>query len=417
MPKGKRKNTRTAKGEGSISKRSKTNKKTGKTYTWWEGRVTVGWNAAGKQARRTVTGKTQAEVRRKMQTIKQQLEDHSYVEIDRMTLDEWLEEWLDKHQVNTVDSTIHTYRQDVRKYISPLIGQIKLQKLRQEDVEGMVAALIAKGLSPKTIRCIHGVLHKALSKAVAMKKIPRNVATKTELPKLGEPELHLLDHTEVAALINAAAGYTHQRFFLLALYLGLREGELLGLNWAQINWKKHELKVDRQLVWERGNMANKYISEPKCASRRTLNMPPTVEAILREQREEVQIRRELAGDTWIERGLVFPGPHGDFMCRSTVYDCLQRVAKKAGIGPARVHDLRHTFAAFALEAGVDVRTVQDMLGHATPEFTLRVYAYVNDTMRKTAARKIEVAIGELEKIASGEEKEDPESPEIIQLNA
>ncbi|MGX8704914.1 MAG: tyrosine-type recombinase/integrase [bacterium] len=145
-------------------------------------------------------------------------------------------------------------------------------------------------------------------------------------------------------------------------------------------------------------------------------MPPTVEAILREQWEEVQIRREMAGDAWIERGLVFPGPRGDFMCRSTVYDCLQRVAKKAGIGPVRVHDLRHTFAALALEAGVDVRTVQGALGHATPEFTLRVYAYVNDHMRKTAAQKIEAAIGALEKIAQGVE-EAPALPEIIRLDA
>ena len=416
MSNNKRKNTRAAKGEGTISKRTKINKKTGQTYTWWEGRVTVGWNAAGKQARRTVTGKTQAEVRKKMQTIKQMLEDHSYVELDRMTLDEWLEEWLNKYQVNTVDSTIHTYRRDVEKYISPLLGQIKLQKLSKENVAQMVASLLARGLAPKTIRCIHGVLHKALAKAVALEKLPRNVATGTELPKLGEPALHLLDHTEVATLKNAAAGFKHRRFFLLALYLGLREGELLGLNWAQINWQKHELNVDRQLVWDRGNMANKYITEPKCASRRILNMPPTVEAILKEQQEEVEFQKELAGDKWIERGLVFPGPHGDFMSRQTVYDCLQRVAKKAGLGHLRVHDLRHTFAALALEAGVDVRTVQGMLGHATPEFTLRVYAYVNDHMRKTAAQKIEVAIGKLEKIASGELEEDPE-PEIIQLNA
>ena len=416
MPEGKRKNTRAAKGAGTISKRTKTNPKTGRTYTWWEARLTVGWDAAGRQKRRTITGSTQAEVRRKMQELQQTVDDHTYVDVDRMTLDEWLEEWLNKYQVNTVDSSRHTYKQDVEKYISPVLGQIKLQKLSQEDVALLVSSLIKQGLAPKTIRCVHGVLHKALGKAVKLGKLPYNVATGTELPKVEEPELKLLDHTEVAALKNAAVGFKHERFFLLALYLGLREGELLGLNWAQINWKTHELNVDRQLVWERGNARNKYIAAPKCASRRILNIPPTVEEILREQLEEVKIQRELAGDAWIERGLVFPGPHGDFMSRQTVYDCLQRVAKKAGIGHLRVHDLRHTFAALALEAGVDVRTVQGMLGHATPEFTLRVYAYVNDHMRKTAAMKIEAAIGVLDKIARGEADE-PAPSEIIQLNA
>ena len=415
MTKKKRKNSRADSGNGTITKRSRTDE-TGKTYTWWEGRITVGWDAAGRQKRRTITGSTQKEVRAKMDELKETIKKNKYVEVNHLTLDEWMKDWLTNHQVNTVNSSQHTYREDFEKYISPELGTIKLQKLSEEDVAKFVATLIKRGLAPKTIRCIHGVLHKALKKAVALKKVSINVATGTELPKVEKPELKLLDHAEVAALKNAAVGFKHERFFLLALYLGLREGELLGLNWAQINWKKHELKVDRQLVWERGNARNKYIAEPKCASRRVMNLSPTVEAILKEQLEEVRVQRERVGDAWIERGLVFPGPHGDFMSRQTVYDCLQRVAQKAGLGHLRVHDLRHTFAALALEAGVDVRTVQEALGHATPEFTLRVYAYVDKHMRKTAAQKLEAAIGVLEKIASGEWKDDPE-PEIIQLNA
>lgn len=415
MAKKKRKNSRSANGSGAIAKRTRKDE-TGKTYTWWEARITVGWDAAGRQKRRTITGSTQEEVRQKMQEMQQKVNEHTYVDVNRLTLDEWMEDWLTNYQVNTVDSSQHTYREIIKKYISPELGKIKLQKLSKENVAKLVAALIKQGLAPKTIRCIHGVLHKALKKAVELKMVSNNVATGTELPKVEKPKLKLLDHTEVAALKNAAVGFKHERFFLLALYLGLREGELLGLNWAQINWKTHELTVDRQLVWERGNARNKYIAEPKCASCRTMNMPPSVEVILREQWEEVQMQRERVGAAWIERGLVFPGPHGDFMSRQTVYDCLQRVAQKAGLGHLRVHDLRHTFAALALEAGVDVRTVQEALGHATPEFTLRVYAYVDKHMRKTAAQKLEAAIGVLEKIASGEWKDDPE-PEIIQLNA
>ena len=191
---------------------------------------------------------------------------------------------------------------------------------------------------------------------------------------------------------------------------------LLGLNVAQINWKQHAIHIDRQLVYDRDNPRIKYIAEPKECEDRILVMPPTVEAILREQLAYVDDLRLHAGNAWIERGLLFPGPNGDFLSRQAVYDCLQRVSKNAGIGPIRVHDLRHTFAALALEAGVDVRTVQGILGHATPEFTLRVYAYVNDHMRKTAAQKLEIAIGTLDKIARGE-TETAEDDTILTLNA
>ena len=417
MPKQKkRKNSRVPNGVGSIRKRDRVDKKTGKRYIWYEGQIMVGFGKDGKPARRTVTGKTCAEVKQKMLAIQTSLNDHTYVDPNKLLLADWLEDWLQHYLINAVEGTKYKYRYDVEHYISPALGHIKLQKLNESDVSLFITSLKERGLAPKTIRCIHGVLHKALEKAKELKKLPVNVATGTELPKLKEPKLCLLDHTEAAALKVAAAGYKYERFFLLALYLGLREGELLGLNWSQINWKKHELCVDRQLVWNRDNPCQKFIAEPKYASCRTIVLAPSIERILHEQHFAVQEQRAQAGDSWIERGLVFPGPQGDFLSRQTVYDCLRRVAKKAGIKPLRVHDLRHIFAAFALEAGVDVRTVQGLLGHATPEFTLRVYAYVNDHMKKTAAKKIEVAIGLLEQIAR-DETTDKEPAEIVALYA
>ena len=415
MPK-ERKNSRAANGSGSISKRTRIDEKSGKKRIWWEAKVTVGYRSDGKPVRRTVTGSSQAEARAKMLELLEAVENKTYVDQNDLTLSEWLQTWLENYQINVVPSTVHTYKEHIKRYIGPNLGNIKLQKLDEENIAIFISALTRCKLSPKTIHDIHGVLHKALSVALKLKKISKNPATGTDLPALKKPKLHLLDHTEIAALKVAAVGYKYERFFLLALYLGMREGELLGLNVAQINWKQHAIHIDRQLVYDRDNPRIKYIAEPKECEDRILVMPPTVEAILREQLAYVDDLRLHAGNAWIERGLLFPGPNGDYLSRQTVYDCLQRVAKNAGIGPVRVHDLRHTFAALALEAGVDVRTVQGILGHATPEFTLRVYAYVNDHMRKTAAQKLEIAIGTLDKIARGE-TEEAEDDTILTLNA
>lgn len=384
MQAGKKK--KAANGAGSIRKVTKV--KNGKTYTYYEGRITTGIGADGRQKQRYVSGKTQVEVRKAMTEISRQVDNGLYIDPDKTTLGEWIKTWLNLYTTGIAESTRYEYEDSLNRYVVPELGKAKLQGLQKVHVQLWVNGL-TKRLSPKTVRDVSGLLHHVLEDAVDAEILSRNPAYKVKRPKVSKPELDLPEIEEITNLLNVIVGNRFANAIELSLYTGMREGEILGLSWGQIDYKRGVIHVNRQLTYNRGNTRERFIKTPKRDEIRDVPLTPAAIDLLKDQKQAIDAMRDGAGDQWIERGLVFPAPNGDFASRQTLYCNFKKLADQAGIPKLRFHDLRHAYAMLALTSGVDVSTVQRTLGHATPDFTLRVYAYVTDSARREAAVKMQ----------------------------
>jgi len=393
---------RESNGNGSF--REKTVCKNGKKYKFWEGRITLGYDENGKQISRSVSGKTKGEVQKKINEIKREYENQTLVAKNGMTVEEWLTTWGKDHLNHVAAGTAHEYRQKIEKYIIPALGAVKLQKLTPMQVQGFVNTLSrsktegGKGLSPKYVKDIHGVLHKALDTAIAMKLLNSNPADNCSLPKMASIPKRQYDIHDLQVFLAAIENHVHERYYKLLLMTGMREAEPLGLTWSCIDFRNRIIHVHQQLQRNRDTGVYELVV-PKREEIRDLPMGDELFNLLQEQLAHEKEKRRICGDCWQNKNLVFSNPTGGFLSYRTVYDCYKRIVEKIGMHDMKVHDLRHAYTMLALSNGDSPKTVQSQLGHKTPDFTMKVYAYSTASLSKESAARMD------ERIRSLSEKE------------
>ncbi len=361
---------RAAAGMGNI--RKKTITRNGVEYTYWEGRCTVGYDpGTGKQIQRSVSGKTQKEVTQKVKSITKEIDDGVYLEPCKLTVGEWLTIWQNEYLVGIARNTVCSYKSDCRNHIIPALGAIPLSKLTpimiQRFYNGLRNKRTGEPLNPKTVRDIHGTFHRALNKAVALDLIARNPADastgKIELPKADEKERTPMEDEDLTRFIEKIADHKYRLLYLVTLFTGMREGEVLGLAWDKIDWKHNTIMIRQQLL--RDNEAKTYyIGLPKRRKIREVRVAAEVMGWLREQQEEQARLKKLAGKAWNnEWNLVFTGEFGGHLYPCTVYENFKRIVENIGLGEQRLHDLRHAYATNSLGNGDDPETVRKNMGH------------------------------------------------------
>ena len=411
-------NTRSAKGAGTIRKKTITNN--GKNYTYWEARYTVGTDpVTGKQIQRSVTGKSKTEVSQKLRQATVEIDQGTYVDPTKLTVNEWMDFWQKEYLLGVKPSTANLYKECIRLYISPLIGTVRMDKLTGPMVQRFYNELYLPSdpgrnpVSPKSVKNVHGILHKAFQQAVRNGMLRLNPTESCVLPKIYKKEIQPLTSEQIAALLRLLPGHPHEYLFQIALYTGMREGELLGLPWDCVDFKNNTILVKQQLQREHRSGGAYKLVPTKNDKKRVIPMAPTVVKLFELQRQRQDYYRNLLADKWVETGLVFTGPFGGYLSYRTVYDCFKRLVKKIGAPNARVHDLRHTYAVACIESGVDVKTLQENLGHATAAFTMDVYGHVSRQMQLNCANKLETFIQNVhpnrggEPVAKGSETRDP----------
>lgn len=381
-------------GAGSIRKISST--KNGKTYTYWQGRYTEGYDpGTGKQIQRSVTGKTQKEVSQKLRQLTHELDEGRYVAPCHMTVGEWLELWKETYLGGVKPSTAYLYEREIQLHLLPHLGAIRLESLTAPHIQRCYNELLrpqkkgVRPLSPKSIKNVHGVLHRALQQAVLIGYLRFNPSDACVLPRITRKEIHPLEEDQIVAFLREIQGHPHEYLYRIALFTGLREGELLGLTWDCIDFDRGTLLVRQQLRREQKKGGEYYFSPPKNNRSRLLTLAPSVVQLLRWQRWKENELRVKAGELWEEHDLVFSNAYGGFLSHRTVYDCFKRVVAKIGTPTTRFHDLRHTYAVAAIKSGDDIKTVQENLGHATAAFTLDVYGHMTAQMRENSASRME----------------------------
>ena len=264
---------------------------------------------------------------------------------------------------------------------------VRLRQLTTELDQGIYIAP-----TPKTVRCIHGIFHSALSKAVQLGYLRSNPSDACELPRAIRKEIVPLEDEQIAVFLKAIEGHTHEYLYKIALFTGMREGEVLGLTWDCIDFKRGTLVIRRQLVRDREKGGEYHFSTPKNGKMRVIALPQTVIELFAAQRNKQTLMMLDAGKAWENNNLIFTNPTGGYLSYRTVYDCFKRVVKKIGFPNTRFHDLRHTYAVVAIKSGDDIKTVQENLGHATAAFTLDIYGHVTEQMKHASADRMEAFI-------------------------
>lgn len=235
------------------------------------------------------------------------------------------------------------------------------------------------------------MLHKAMEDAMESGMISKNPAHKCKRPKVTSPQINHLENEDIERFLVAIQGHVHERLYKVALFTGLRENEILGLTWDCVDFQKNEIAVTKQLCRERCKGGKYYFAPPKDNEERVLVVAPTVMKLLKEQQMHELEKQSAVGALWENKNMVFSNPTGGYLSYRTVYDCYKRITKQLGLN-VRFHDLRHAYTALSLQAGDDIKTVQDNLGHATADFTLKVYAYTNKKMKQDSANRMEAMI-------------------------
>ena len=378
-----RKSTRNAQGGGTIRQRPDGR---------WEARYTVGRDpGTGKQIQRSVYGSTQKEVRQKLAQITAAIDKGTYQAPNKITVAAWMEEWLSTFCEGKVKPlTLQSYRASIRNHIVPAIGVMELQAVKGTHIQRLYNSMTRAGLSGKTVKNTSAIMHKAFSVALKQGIIAVNPCDAAELPKAERKEIRPLTDDEIPLFLSAIDSSPMRNAYALCLFAGLREGECLGLSWGQVDFEKGRITISQQLQKVRTEGKGEYQITPstKSGKPRTIEPPPIAFEYLRAERVKQMENRLRAGPAWSNLDdLVFTDEAGGHYAIYTFYRRFKAIAASIGRPDARPHDLRHTAATVAIASGADVKSVQDLLGHATASFTLNVYAHTSEQMMKdTAAR-------------------------------
>ena len=377
---------RAAQGAGTI--RKKTVPRNGKPYTYWEARITTGRDpGTGRQIQRSFTGKTQKEVREKMQAAAVEVNQGTYTAPQRMTVGQWLDTWQQDYLGSLKPCTVRTYKGAIENHVKPALGAVKLTELHPHMVQSFINGM---ELSPASAHLVYQVFHRALEKAVDLGYIAQNPANRCELPRKEREEIHPLDDQQLAALMDAAAGRSLEHLITVALFTGMRQSEILGLTWDAVDFTTGTISVSKQLSRTEHREKSGLFVSPKSGKGRTITAAPLVLRTLRAQKRKQSEMQLKAGPLWSNpHSLVFTNQTGGPLDQRNVDYQFRRIVFLAGLEGVRFHDTRHTYAVNAIRAGDDIKTVQGNLGHATAAFTLDRYAHFTEAMQQASAARME----------------------------
>lgn len=367
--------TRRGNGEGSIYKRADGR---------WEAAISVN----GK--RRRYYGKTREDVRQILVQALHARETGSLTTGKSETVAAFLTRWLEDLQVRP--STAVGYRRTVEQRIIPVIGHVPLQRLRPEHVNALLREH-AKTLAPQSVHHIRAILRTALNRAVRWNLITRNPAALADPPRVEQYEAAFLTVPQARAFLEAAKGERLEALYTVALSLGLRQGEALGLRWSDVDLEGRTLQV-RKAMQRIPGQGYQFVEPKTKLSRRLLPLPESVVRALRAHRTRQIAERLATGAEWQDHDLVFSTAVGRPLAGSTVVTgsfrrICQRASAPAGL---RYHDLRHSCASLLLAQGIPARTVMEFLGHSTLAMTTR-YQHVASELMGEAARAMDQALG------------------------
>ena len=371
----------------------------------WRGALT--WtNPDGSRERRIVSGTSAKEARDKLDVLRREAQ-RGTVPTSRLTVAEFLGEWIEAERTKVQPSTWRGRETHVRVYLIPALGRLSLAKLSAVDVDRVLGDFQSKGrplfgksnrgrpnrpISAHTASHIRATLRHALTDAMRHSKVSRNAAAEAEAPDVGRKRIVYLAPDLVRRLIESTADKDLGPLYALAASTGLRQGELLGLSWESVDLEAGTLTVRQSLA--RSLDGGWTIAQPKSeTSERTIPLPSMARAALLTQRANQETARATAGDAWQDtRHVVFTDAVGRSLDPHHVSAQFQRDRAAAGVPRVRFHDLRHSAATLLLAQGVPLAVISEWLGHAGIAITMQHYAAIVPSLRLEAAAAMDRAL-------------------------
>ena len=341
--------------------------------------------------RLTKYSRTQKECRDWMKGMLAKIESGLTFDGTRITVGDFIDTWLEGKELSRRSKTVLQYRQIAKQHIVPILGQLRLQDVSPSHIKQLYAMKREEGRGARTIQLIHAVLHNVLKQAVRERILGHNPMDAVERPKVEQPEMRVWDEEQIRQFLISAYGSVFEAAYYLALSTGMREGELLGLKWSDVDWNKATLFVQRQLQYIKGQ-GYVFVPPKTKAGKRKIKVGSSTLKYLEAHRSQQAIQKTLAEGRWQENNLIFPTTIGTPLdCRRLTKE-FRRPLKRAGLPPICFHHLPHSSLNTLMDNEVPVNTVQRRAGHAKPSTTVNIYGHSTARSHDAAAEKIEELI-------------------------
>jgi integrase len=347
-----------------------------------------------KRLSRSVKGK-RADAERVMAEMLHQLQTGTFVENDSLTVGEFLEKWLSVYcKPNLAPKTLQSYRCQIRNHLGPKLGRIPLTKLTPLHLQDLYNQELERGrtdgtggLSPRTVIYHHRIIREALSHAVKWQLVMRNVADAVDPPRQVKKKIAVIHGEELTQFLNNCRDSQDYLLILTAVSTGMRQGEILGLRWTDVDFSSGVIHVRQQQQYLIGQG---FIYKPPKSERsqRQIPLPRQLVAVFKKIKKEQATFRLQYGKDYIDTGLVFTQPNGQHLDGARLSNRFKRLAVKFGHPELRWHDTRHIFAAVALASGVSMERLQALLGHESITTTIDTYGHLSPTTLKDAMDQI-----------------------------
>jgi integrase len=358
----------------------------------WTSAIGLGYHR-GKLKRQYFYGKTREEVSNKLIQALEKRRQGLPVAFDRQTVGQFLDQWLKETVKPSVrQNTYCSYEQNIRLYLKPCLGTIDLSKLTPQHIQSFMNSQRKEARSARLVNYQRTILRCALNDALKWNLVARNVAALVDPLHYRKAEIEPLTVADAESLLKVIKGDRLETVFHVALTLGLREGEILGLRWQDVDFDNQLLRVAKSL--QRIDKKLQLVEPKTKKSKRTLPIPENLLSSLRAHRTRQLEEKLFAGTDWQENGLVFATSIGTPLYARNVIRSFHRLLNKAKLRRYRFHDLRHSCATFLLAKNVPARVVMDILGHSNISLTMNTYSHVIPEMLKAAAEAMNTFIAE-----------------------
>jgi integrase len=358
----------------------------------WSYRIDLGVGPDGRRRQRQQGGfRTKREAQTALNDALGELQRGEFVSPSKQTLAEFTEAWLAAVKGELAESAWANYGALMRTYVLPRVGAVRLVDLTSQRVQALYVELLERGkkdgspLSARSVLQVHRTLHRALGDAVRWRLLVRNPAHGVRPPRTEKKEMTAWSAEQARAFLAGTADDRLAALWVVALNTGMRRGELAGLRWADVDLDGATIAVTQQRTTAHYKVV---VAEPKARSRRVIPVDTAVVEALRAHRRRQLEERLLVGPAWTDSGYVFVDELGVPYHPGRLSELFGRSCRAVGVPPIRLHDLRHTMATAALQAGIHPKVVQERLGHSSIAITLDTYSHVAPTLQREAADKL-----------------------------